>query len=207
MLTIAAPNTDRSLLTLPELRSAVGVSDTSRDTELSALGGYIAAAITRACKVATAGATPPTLRLETVTETFRPTIGQAALFLARKPVVSITSASEDGSSLTSDEYENDGHGLYRLTSDERLDWVAGQHVIEYSAGWATVPDDLKFAAIRFVQAEWQQGSRDPLLKRIHIEGVSEREYWVDPTKDSVVPAEVMDILDRGGYINKLGWMR
>ena len=42
--------------------------------------------------------------------------------------------------------------------------------------------------------------RHPLLRRVRVEGVSEREYWVDPTKDSVVPADVMDILERGGFV-------
>jgi len=72
--------------------------------------------------------------------------------------------------------------------------------VTYGAGWATVPDDLACAAIKFVQAEWTQGSRDPLLRRVRVEGVSEREYWVDPTKESVIPAEVVDILERGGYV-------
>ena len=70
----------------------------------------------------------------------------------------------------------------------------------YAAGWETVPPALANAAIKYVQAEWQQGSRDPLLRRVRVEGVSEREYWVDPTKDSSVPAEVIDILERGGFI-------
>ena len=63
-----------------------------------------------------------------------------------------------------------------------------------------MPDDLARAAIKFVQAAWNQGSRDPLLRRVRVEGVSEREYWVDPTKDSIVPADVMDILERGGFV-------
>ncbi len=80
-------------------------------------------------------------------------------------------------------------------------WPCGNTVVECSAGFAVVPDDLKYAAIKFVQAENTTGSRDPLLKRIRIEGVSEREYWVDPNKQSAVPGEVMDILVRGGYVN------
>lgn len=207
MLIITSPNTDRSLLTLAELRAAVGVTDSSKDAQLQALGNYTAAAITQACKVAKAGAVPPTLRLETVTESFKFKTQQDAIFLARKPVVEVTGVTEDSSSLTDTDWEVDGHGLYRLTSSERAQWAMGQTTIVYSAGYATVPDDLKFAAIKFVQAEWAQGARDPLLKRISREGVGEREYWVEPSKDSIIPGEVMDILERGGYVNKFGWMR
>jgi molecular chaperone DnaK (HSP70) len=78
-------------------------------------------------------------------------------------------------------------------------------VVVYSAGYATVPDDLKYAAIKFVQGELSNSARDPSLKRLKIEGVSEREWWVpdNPTKDSIVPPDVMDILRRGGYVNEV----
>ncbi len=65
-----------------------------------------------------------------------------------------------------------------------------------------MPDDLKLAAAKFVQAETTSDGRDPLLKRKSTEGVSEYEWWVDPTKESVIPAEVLDLLERGGYVNQ-----
>lgn len=206
MLTIASPNTDRSLLTLAELRAAAGVSDGSRDAELTAMGGYVAAMITKACRVARAGEIPPTLRLETVVETIRLGGVQPYLALSRRPVVAITSVSEDGSALDASEYENDSL-LYKLSSAARIDWPTGLKSIEYSAGYAIVPDDLKYAAIKFVQSEVVRGRRDPLLRRESVPGLGEYEYWVDPTKDAIVPAEVMDILMRGGFVNQYAWMR
>lgn len=206
MLTIASPNTDRSLLTLAELRAAAGVSDGSRDAELTAMGGYVAAMITKACRVARAGEIPPTLRLETVVETIRLGGVQPYLALSRRPVVAITSVSEDGSALDASEYENDSL-LYKLSSAARIDWPIGLKSIEYSAGYAIVPDDLKYAAIKFVQSEVVRGRRDPLLRRESVPGLGEYEYWVDPTKDAIVPAEVMDILMRGGFVNQYAWMR
>ena len=216
ILTIPSPNTDRSLLTLAELRSAVGVTDNSQDAELTTLGDYISAIITRACKVPTSGAIPPTLRLETVVETFRVPYDEyySPLYLSRKPVVAITTVTEAGSSLIASQYEVDGDALHRLSGDARIGWGVGTHVVTYSAGWDTVPDDLKFAAIRMVQAEWSTGgvesSRDPMLKRELIVGVREREYWVDPTmteSQSSLPPDVKDMLDVGGYIYKWTWMR
>lgn len=202
MLTIPSPNTDRTLLTLAELRAAAGVSDGSKDAILTPLGNYIAALITKACKVAKAGEIPPTLRLETVTETFRLKSQQASLVLARRPVVEITSATLSDASV---EYELDAAaGVIRyISGDVVSDWGIGPVEITYSAGWEVVPDDLKYAAMKFVQGELSVASRDPTLKRLKIEGVSEREWWVpdNPVNDSVVPPDVMDILIKGGYVN------
>lgn len=215
MLSIADPNDDRSLLTTAELRSAAGlaVGDTSEDTALIALGGYVSAMITKACKVASAGATPPTLRLETVTETFLFKSLQKSLVLARRPVVELVSVTQTGSLLGDTEYSLDAAagiiyrsnvaGYYTMPNGAWGWWPSGNTVVEYSAGYEDVPADLKYAAIKFVQAERTQGSRDPTLKSLKIDGVSERTWWVSdkPTNTDSVPGDVMDILVRGGYVN------
>jgi hypothetical protein len=205
MLTIASPNTDRSLLTLAELRAAAGVSDGSSDATLVPLGNYISAMITRACKVARAGAIPPTLRLETVTDTLRLKSAQGNLVLSRRPVVEITSVAESGSALDASYFECDTAAgiIYKLASTARTDWPIGSIVIEYSAGYDVVPDDLKYAAMKFVKSELSSSARDPTLKSLEIVGVSRREWWIpdNPSNDTVVPTDVMDILVRGGYAN------
>lgn len=206
-------NDDRSLLTTAELRAAAGLAagDSSQDATLTPLGSYISAAITSACKVARAGAIPPTLRLETVTETFLFQTLQKSLVLARRPVVEIVSITETDSLLSTADYETDnaagivyrknGTGMYQEGVGSWSWWPTGNTVVIYSAGYDEVPADLKYAAIKFVQAELAQGSRDPLLKRLRIEGVSEREWWVNPERTSVVPGEVMDIIVGAGYVN------
>lgn len=208
-LTISSPNTDRSLLTLAERRAAAGLSagDNSKDVILNPLGNYVDAMITKACRVPVSGVIPPTLRLETVAETFQFKSCQSGLFLGRKPVVAVTAVTEDGTALTSDEWDLDGQQLYRASGDARTYWGIGETAVTYSAGYSTVPDDLRYAAIKFMQAELHTSGRDPLLKRIVLPDVIEKEFWVDPSKTDVVPAEVMSILDIGGYINKWDWMR
>ena len=203
MLSIPSPNTDRSLLTRAQLRAAVGVEDGSQDAALVDLGNYVAVLIAQACRVATAAGIPPTLRLETVVETIVLDRCTEWLDLARRPIVSITSIIENGAEIDSTGFRLAGSGgrLQRRSGTLATFWPRDcDIVVTYSAGWASVPDDLARAAIKFVQAEWNQGSRDPLLRRVRVEGVSEREYWVDPTKDLVVPADVMDILERGGFV-------
>ena len=206
MLTIASPNTDRTLLTLAELRSAAGATDGSRDAELTVLGDYISSVITSACQVVKAGPIPPTLRLESVTETYRIHQPHDSLTLVRRPVAAIASVTENDVLLVATDYEEDENLLYRLSGDQRICWPRGEVVVAYSAGYAVVPPDLKYAAMKFVRSSLQTDDRDPALKRKVTEGVSEYEWWVDPTKDTVVPPEVLDILVRGGYVRQFGWM-
>jgi hypothetical protein len=217
MLQIPSPNTDRSLLTIAELRAAAGVTGTARDAELQVVGDATAALITSACQVKRVGAIPPTLRLEAVVETFaRPlvhshlslSVGRdGALWPSRLPIVSVESVVESTRTLTTSEYQIDGAALYRLSAGSRMHWCGHPIVVSYTAGFATVPADLKWAAMKFVQAALIENGRDPLLKRKVTVGVSEYEWFVDLTKQSVVPPEVMDILVRGGYANRWAWMR
>lgn len=221
MLRIPSPNTDRSLLTIDELRAAAGVADSSRDIELQVLGDATAALITSACQVRKVGAIPPTLRQEAVVETWYqipyehrggaalyPSLtGGAALYPSRTPIVSIQSVTIGGAAIASSGYEIDGQAIYRLSGNFRIGWSNAPVVVAYTAGYAVVPADLKWAARKFVQAAMLDDGRDPLLKRKVTVGVSEYEWWVDPTKDSVVPGEVMDILVRGGYANRWGYFR
>ncbi len=213
MLTIASPNTDRSLLTLAELRAAAGVSDGSKDATLVPLGEYISSLITSACKVQRSGIIPATLRLETVTETFLFKSLQKSLVLARRPVVEIISVTQTESLLSPTEYALDAAAgvLYRSLYPYYYTmphgpwgwWPLGNTIVEYSAGFEVVPSDLKYAAIKFVQSEIITTNRDPLLKRLSIAGVSDREWWVADRQSntSAIPGEVMDILIRGGYVN------
>jgi hypothetical protein len=217
MLTIPSPNTDRSLLTIAELRAAAGVTGTARDAELQVLGDATAAMITSACQVTRVGAIPPTLREEAVVETFSqpvvhsyqwlPVERAGALHPSRLPIVSVTSVVEGTRTLATSDYQIDGAALYRLSGAYRAHWCGDPIVVSYTAGWATVPADLKWAAMKFVQAAILENGRDPLLKRKVTVGVSEYEWWVDPTRDSVIPPEVLDILARGGYLNRWAWMR
>ncbi len=202
MLTVTTEAADRSLLTLAELRAATGVAS-GRDDELRELGAAVSSAIVGACNVRAAGATPPTLRLETLTETFRLDATRRLLVLARRPIVEIVSVTESDVALTSDEYEAEtASGLLRRLCDDRTSqWWAVKIVVVYRAGWATVPDNMRRAAQRLARAMWaeDQPGRDPNLKRAKVEGVGEREWWVGAASDPAIPADVLDLL--ADYIN------
>lgn len=213
MITIPSPNTDRSLLTIAQIRAAAGVLDSSQDASLTLLGDYVSAVITRACQIVTYREVPPTLRLEGVIETIRPKNREPGFSLSRGPVVEITSLIESGRALTENvDFELDGRTLYRISGEARIYWpflpaFMGQPiVVTYSAGWAIVPADLVFAASRFIAAEIAKEERDPTLKMRRIEGVSEYQWWVNPPLDTFIPPEVMTVLIAGGYVNRWGWM-
>lgn len=197
MLTVTSPASDRSLLTVAELRAAVGISDASQDAVLTALGDRAAASIVRACAVVSVGATPPTLRQETLSETYRLKSHQNCLILSRRPVVTVSSIEVDDVALSATDYEVDASAglLYRLCGDRIDTWSCGKVVVVYSAGFDVIPDDLKLAASKLVAALWSEGERvDSSLKRESIPGVIDREWWVGPSDDPLIPAEVMDLL-------------
>jgi hypothetical protein len=201
ILSVSSAAADTTLLSLDELKAATGVTGTGSDSALTTLGARVAASIARACKLATDGVTPPTLRSETLVETFRLRHPTHELVLSRRPIVSVSSVTENDVAVVSTDYETqNGAGVIRrLCSDYPAWFPCGKVVVTYVAGWATVPDDLKKAAARYAGIVWMAGSRDPGLKRERIEGVGEFDYWVPPTSDPAIPSDVMD--DLAPYIN------
>lgn len=216
IMTVTTAATDRRLLTIEEMRAAVGIADASSDAELSALGLRIADSMAMACRIRRGGVVPPTFRVETLSERFESTDRAGQLMLSRRPVVAVTSVLEVATDPVLDAalyYLDPAAGMvFRLDESGRRSWwwygwsnYGDPITVVYSAGWAEVPEDLKLAAEKYLRSEWStsgpKGSdRDPNLKRLDIPGVAEREWWVDPKTDTGVPAEVMDILDMGGYV-------
>ncbi len=191
---VTTPATDVSLLTIAELRAAAGVTDSSRDAELTILGRRVSTSIARQCCIVDDGSYPPTLLRETCTEIFRWT-GSGPLPLSRRPVTSITSVTVDGTVIDATDYEvSGGSNLYALSDDEITDWGSGKITVVYVAGYATAPDDLKLAASKLVTATNAETARDPSLKREDIPGVIEREYWVAPSDDPLISKEISDLL-------------
>lgn len=202
--TITEPAEDRSLLSEDELRAAIGGDGTASSDAITALGARVSSAIVRACNVRADGAVPPTLRQETVTVTYRLKCHQECLILPRKPVAEITSIVENGATLGDDAYDvNAAAGLIkRLSGDVETKWPSGKIVIVAECGWDTVPDDMKLAAAKLAALVWSEGERvDPNLKRVNIPGVEEREYWVAPNLDALLPQEILDLLSP--YINRV----
>lgn len=213
LLSVTSAASDLTFLTIAELRAAVLLDNNSRDADLIRIGGRVADAIVQACSVATDGAVPPTLREEALTETFRfnrwfgyrlhaggP---HEMLYLARRPITSVTSVVEAGVDLDDTMYEvRPGVGaLLRLNDDEPTRWAHDKIVISYVAGFASVPEGLKRAAEKLVRLYWSEASRDPSIKQETVPGVMQVTYGIGAPADPSIPRDIMD--DLGPYINPL----
>jgi len=205
-LTVTTAASDHALLTIAEMRALAGVTDSSHDVTLSALGLRIAAAITAECNVAVGSGANPTLLQETLTETFF-YVSSEVLNLSRRFDIVISSVVEDDITLDADEYlvEPESGFLNRLDADGYpIRWCAQKVVVVYQAGFASVPGDLKQAAMDFFRTTYLESSRDPLVKSAEtdIPGVMREkfDYWVGAipgqTNEGPVPDLVLGQLKR-----------
>lgn len=202
MLTLITPAADTGLLSVAELRAAVGLAagDSSRDADLTTLGAQVAGMIAGFCRVTRAGTAPATLRAETLEQVWRLPSPVAPLILARRFVASIVSASIAGTAIGSSLLELDsGAGLlHRLDSgDRRCAWPCEDKiVVRYVAGFATVPDELKSCAIDLVRMMDSVSGRDPLLRAQQWDGIGREEYQITSgmVMDGGIPKDIADRL-------------
>lgn len=182
MLTITTPAGDLQLLAIDEMRELAGVVGNGSDTSLQRLGLRIAADICAECNVAIGAGAPPTLKRETVTETFRG-VSAEVLILSRRHEVLITSIVVDGDTLAGADYEVDSESgiVTRLDGDVPVAWAADKIVAVYQAGFTAVPGDLAHAAADLFRFTWREKGRDPSVKgeRVSVPDVEDREvsYW------------------------------
>lgn len=204
MFQVLSAADDLSLLTLEELRAATGVSSGST-MQLEALGKRVSSMIASACLVAKDGVNPPTLVLERCRDTFRLKCDQPALFLSRRFVSNVVSLTAAGSVLSRDvDYELDAERgkLVRLSGDDVTCWTAGKIVVEYDAGFEEAPDNLKAIAAQLAGGYWADNGVDPMEKSLQIPDVISVERWVDASADPQMPADILNALIAGGYVNR-----
>lgn len=204
MLTVTTPAADYTLLTIAEMREAAGVTDASQDASLQLMEARIADSICSYCNVSIGGDARPTLRRETLTETFR-MVSQQTLILSRRHAISITSVKIDGEVIDPVDYEfrpESGVG-YLLDDDTPIPWSAKKVTVVYQAGFTNVPADLKLAAMDFFRLAWREKDRDPSVKseEVDIPGVErvKTEHWIGAlpgVTESAVPEVVSGQLTR-----------
>lgn len=187
MLIVTTPATDPLLMTDEQMRLAAGLAadDASQDAALALLNARISAEVYDYAGIAIGdNGKEPTLRQETLTETFRcPSSGP--LILSRRHNVEIVSVTVDGEALDPAGYEVEAES-------GRLNRVIGQHLscwrwslitVVYKAGFATVPPALVGAATDLIRFRRSEIERDPLVRsqRVKVDGVDEvqTDYWVN----------------------------
>lgn len=198
-LVVTSSASDLQLLTISEMRAAAGVTGMTQDPDLQAHGLKVAAAISAECAVAVGSGGEPTLKRETLTETFRG-VEIEALPLSRRHDVVIESVTVDDIEMNHDEFEVDPESalLYRLRNDCVVKWCARKIEVVYDAGFSTVPSDLKMAATDFFRLSWLELSRDASVKReeVDVPGVGKRatDYWVGSIPGQVSEGPVPDVV-------------
>lgn len=189
---------DRGLLSIEDLRAAAGVSGNGEDPRLQKVGIAVADTISRWCGIAQAGIAAPTIRRETLEQTFWPDRQVERLILARR-FVGTLSVTENGTALAAEEFSLDAPSglLLRLRGGEPCEWACGPIKVTYQAGFEDVPTDLVQVASEMV-ARRTGTARDPMLKRrrVDVPGVEEveEEFWVDANAAVDITPDMADVL-------------
>ncbi len=139
--------------------------------------------------------------------------GVGFLQLRRFPVTTIDSITEDdGTALTSDDYEIDAERgwLWRMSGQvsgvggcRRL-WCASKLVVTYTAGYALLdglPYGIETACIEAIKHRSAARSRDPNLKMQEIPGELVQQWWVPGANEDGVPPEIKAMLDPHRILN------
>jgi hypothetical protein len=146
---------------------------------------------------------------ETITEQFwaqrdrSPRIipgGVSNLQLARWPIQSVTSVTENGIVLVQDidfKIDSANGQLIRLDINgyPKL-WPVYPIVVVYVGGFSEIPVDVQDAVVRMVSRRYAARGRDPNLRQENIPGVIERSWWISTGTDSGnMSPDISDILD------------
>lgn len=180
MLTITAPAAHQRLTTASALRAALAMAGRTppADEILTAMIDAASAAIAASCQ--------RVFGLETVRETFRPDRAPARLMLARWPVVEIKAVTIAAEPVDLVTVEAEANGvLHHLDAPGfRVGWPSGPIVVTYEAGYIlpdqptpTLPANLQRACIVLAKGWIEDQARTPHIRRTHIEGVMETEYF------------------------------
>lgn len=208
--TVITPATSWALTQIDTVKDDWGIDDASDDL-------FIARAITR-CSRAAANFCNRTFAIETVQDLIslrrdpwprmireKPELLQ----LTRWPIVTVTSVTVDGATLTegTDFLTDQATGqLRRLNSyGDAAAWTGETIVAVYSAGYnlpdqspvagaKNLPDDIEDAVSRMVYTRYAERQRDPLVKSEFVDGVGRTEYIV-PSADGNLDPGVEDLLD------------
>jgi hypothetical protein len=123
------------------------------------------------------------------------------LQLSRWPVSSIVSLTEDGVTLVEDTdfvLDPSVGQLSRInTSNGHLiHWNARPKVIQFVAGFSSIPGDLQDACTRMVRNRFQAKGRDSFLMQETIPGVRDARWWIATGNEAGnVPPDIEDLID------------
>lgn len=182
-LTVATAATVKELIRKADLKTQLGITVSTYDTELDAIIDRVSAAIVSYCDLATDQLGRATFARESMVATFYAGAcrDQHLLLPWRIPVGTITSVVEAGLTLAATDYRVLPMRaiLERLDDDYPVAWSSEKIVVTYAAGWvmpATLPYDIQQAALYEASARWYAKDRDPLLRSETIPDVFQQSW-------------------------------
>lgn len=189
-----------SLTTLQAVKDELQITDTSEDDYLTRQIALASAAVCSYLGIVMADDGTVTLGRETLIQTFTPPTSGPVLSMLRRPIVSVTSLSEDGSTIEAEKYSFDYGNIKRIGAS----WSRVEYVVEYVAGWLlpedsgrNLPVEIEDAAISLIKASRFSRSRDPLLRSENILTGLYSYTLFDPREgNSPLPPEVAAKIDR-----------
>lgn len=118
-----------------------------------------------------------------------------ALILSAWPVVEIAVLTEDGAAVTDYTLDAEPGLVWRQTTIDWCAWRGGETVVDFSAGYADIPDDIEAAALRVVTLQNSVHGRDPYLRVREGPTYGREEFWIgNMPMDSGLPADVAQLL-------------
>lgn len=205
IVTVVTPATSRAFVLKSTVKSELGITSNSQDSNIDRWILQASAAVESYCD--------RRMVAEKVSEQFRlrqhyssplrhgagfgdssytAPVSAGRLILARYPVVSIDSVTIDGTALDVSEFEVDPDTglLQRLRNDHPAQWTGNKVVVVYTGGYtvppasgATMPADIQGAIIQLARLARSSSRRDPALKSRNVVGVLEEEFWVGSLTD------------------------
>jgi len=176
-----------TFISLAEGKEYLNLQDTADDDELLAY-------LETACNLAETVADRTFARTAQV-DTISSTGSESTLFLTRRPVLSVTTVTERGTTLTANTgyaYDPDYGHLYRMSSAyEKSVWAAGtrSNVVTYVAGYAIIPPAVRQATLSILRHLWDTQRTRPGSGR----PARSDEYQV-PGTNWFIPNKARDVL-------------
>jgi hypothetical protein len=200
---VITPADSLALITLDQAKAALGIdpADTSQDAKLQQQIDAVSAAIDNWCD-----------RIF-VRQTYRDQFRYAFNWLnpgeplqtRQYPIpldtggVPVLVIAENGSTLDAAvwEIEIESGSLYRLNNSAAVSaWTGTSIVVDYDAGYDTIPADVQGTALEWLTARWGAIGRDPALRSETIPDLITQVYSTDTTMPSM-PSGVRECLS--GY--------
>lgn len=170
-----APVPACQLITLAELKSALGITDAANDDELNRLIGVYSQAVANYTERQLCEAP------REVVYVARGYCNVRQLLVPQWPIVSVESVELDGAVLDEDQWYFNGMAGY-LYPTAGQGWGINQYLLlKYTAGFDPVPADVQEAMIQMCGSAFNTGSGLAVgpIKRQRVEGAVTEEYF-DP---------------------------